>query len=246
MHLPQEQKDFYRDNGYLAVENVIPLDVIAGVKERFDWLCRHWDSPEAQRVNLSHEAGVTAEKRTAKTVRKFQHLWPHEPIFRSHALHANLLNVAADLIGTPMSLYDDLALLKPPSVGSAKPAHQDNAYFKVEPPGAVITCWCAIDDATLDNGCMRYIPRSHKHGLIGHKHIEGTTHLVPEGFDPEQAVPVPLRAGGVVCHHSLTLHFSLENSTPNWRRSYICHYIRDDADLSKGGVPASWLLHVRD
>lgn len=246
MRLTSEQKTFYQDNGYLALENVIPLDLIAAERERFAWLCEHWDSPEAQRAGIGHETGLPKEKWTSKTVRKFYGLIPHEPTFREHAVHPNLLDIVTDLIGTPFSVYEDQALLKPPSFGSPKPAHQDNAYFKVQPADAVITCWCAVDDATLENGCMRYFPGSHKLGLLEHKWIEGTPHQVPDGFDVKDAVPVPLKAGGIAFHHSLTLHMSLENTTRNWRRSFICHYVRNDADLSKASMPNSKLLKGRD
>jgi ectoine hydroxylase-related dioxygenase (phytanoyl-CoA dioxygenase family) len=246
MSLTTNQVKFYRDNGYLAVENVIPLDVVAAEKERFDWLCKNWDSPEAQRVNVAHETGLPREKWSAKTVRKAHRLVPHEPLFRAHALHRNLLDIVADLIGTPFSLYDDQALLKPPSVGSPKPPHQDNAYFKVQPADAVITCWCAIDEATLENGCMRYFPGTHKRGLLEHKWIPNTPHQVPDGFTIDQSVPVPLKPGGIAFHHGLCLHMSGQNTSPNWRRSFICHYVRDDADLSQASAPREKLVHVRD
>jgi ectoine hydroxylase-related dioxygenase (phytanoyl-CoA dioxygenase family) len=246
LRLTPKQTGFYRDNGYLAVENVIPAGLIAAERERFDSLCEHWDGPEARRVGVQHEPGLPPERWSAKTVRKFTELMPHEPVFRAHALHPNLVDIVADLIGTPFSLFVDQALLKPPSVGSPKPAHQDNAYFKVRPHDAVITCWCAIDDATLENGCMRYLPGTHKLGLLDHKQIEGTPHLVPEGYDVSQAVPVPLRAGGVAFHHGLTLHLSLENRSATWRRSFICHYVRTDADFALTGKDPAKLLKVRD
>lgn len=246
MHLTPEQKKFWKDNGYLAVENVIPADLVAAERERFDWWCRHFDVPEARNVGIEHETGLPPEKRSAKTVRKLHYLVQHEPAFREHAFHSNLLDLVADLIGTPFSLYENQAMLKPPSLGSPKPAHQDNAYFKVNPADAVITCWGAIDDATLENGCMRYFAGSHKLGPIEHKWITGTPHQVPEGFDVRDAVPVPLQAGGVAFHHSLTLHMSLENRSTNWRRSFICHYCRDDAELAQASTPKEKLLHVRD
>jgi ectoine hydroxylase-related dioxygenase (phytanoyl-CoA dioxygenase family) len=246
MRLTPEQKKFWQDNGYLAVENVIPTDLIAQERERFDWWCRHFDIPEAQNVGIGHETGLPREKWSARTVRKFHGLVQHEPVFRQHALHPNLLDIVADLIGTPFSLYENQALLKPPSLGSPKPAHQDNAYFKVNPADAVITCWGAIDDATLENGCMRYFPGSHTLGAIEHKWIQDTPHQVPDGFDVKEAVPIPLKAGGVAFHHSQTMHLSLENRSQNWRRSFICHYCRDNADLSQASTPREKLMQVRD
>jgi ectoine hydroxylase-related dioxygenase (phytanoyl-CoA dioxygenase family) len=166
-------------------------------------------------------------------VRGFSELADHEPIFRRHALHPYLLDIVADLIGTPFSVSETQSLLKPPSIGSPKPPHQDNAYLQVEPPDALVTGWCALDDATIENGCMRYVPGSHRLGMISHTWLSGTTHQVPSGVDEGQCVAVPVKAGAVIFHHSLTLHCSGENRSTNWRRAMICHYVRDDADLSK-------------
>jgi ectoine hydroxylase-related dioxygenase (phytanoyl-CoA dioxygenase family) len=134
------------------------------------------------------------------------------------------------LIGRPVRLYADQALLKPPFVGSSKLPHQDNAYFRVVPDEAVITCWCALDEATLENGCMHYLPGTHRAGIVEHEAIKGTPHLVPKECDLDAAVAVPLRAGGVIFHHACTLHFSPENRTPHWRRAFVCHFVRDGAE----------------
>lgn len=245
MKLNREQMQNWQTNGYLAIEDVIPLEIIEEEKRRFDWLCEHWNSAEAQRLSPMHETGVLREEWSKQTVRGFSDLAEHEAIFRQHALHPNLLDIVADLIGTPFSLYETQALLKPPSIGSPKPPHQDNAYFCVDPADAVITCWCALDDATIENGCMRYVPGSHLHGLIEHEWIKDTPHQVPAGIDPNQAVPVPLRAGGVAIHHSLTLHCSGPNHSKHWRRPLICHYVRDDADLSKAVRSSTSLIPAR-
>lgn len=246
MTLNQEQKTFWNDNGYLAVENVIPLHLIAREKERFSWLCEHCDGPEAKRLNPLHETGLTQSQWGPKTVRGFSDLAEHDPVFRAHALHKNLLDLVEELIGTPFSLYETQALLKPPSIGSPKPLHQDNAYFQVDPADAVITCWCALDDATIENGCMMYVPASHKRGLIEHRWIKDTPHQVPVGVDVSKPVPVPLKPGGIAFHHSLTLHMSGANRSQGWRRGLICHYVRNDADLSNAVHSSTRLIPARN
>ena len=76
------------------------------------------------------------------------------------------------LIGPDLKIYVDQTLCKPPKVGSAKPPHQDSAYWtNIDPPSLVI-CWMPLDDATEENGCMRFIPGSHQLGVIEHKHLE--------------------------------------------------------------------------
>ncbi|MBI3923645.1 MAG: phytanoyl-CoA dioxygenase family protein, partial [Armatimonadetes bacterium] len=123
--------------------------------------------------------------------------------------------------------------------------HQDNAYFRVSPADHVITCWCALDDATVENGCMFYIPGSHRLGLVDHKAVENTPHLIPPEFQEDKAVAVPIRTGGCIFHHSLVLHKSPPNRTASWRRAFVCHYVRSDAEMPALGQPTESLLEVR-
>ncbi len=234
MALSRQQVDSYWANGYLAVEGLVPPDRVKAMRDRIEWLCENWQSDEARSVHAQQEveSGNTAAatvERTALTVRKFDNLAHHVDIFREHALSAEVADAIADLIGSPISLYTDQALLKPPRVGSAKPPHQDGAYFITTPFDSLITCWCALDDATAENGCLHYIPGSHRLGLQDHTVIENTPHKVPPEFRAESAVAAPVRAGGCLFHHGLTLHMTPPNRTDRWRRAYVCHYVRADA-----------------
>lgn len=249
MRLTSEQLRFFRENGFLAVEGVVAPARAAAMRERIEALCEAWESEEARRVGVQQEAeirGAEGTKRAPDAVRKFSSLCEHEPVFRAHAENPALLDMVEDLIGTPIRLYADQALLKPPLVGSEKLPHQDNAYFRVKPDDAVITCWCALDDATIENGCMHYVPGSHRLGIVEHDAIAGTPHLVPREFDRDRAVPVPLRAGGVIFHHSCTLHFSPPNRTSAWRRAFVCHFVRGDAEMPGKEAEALALLRNRE
>ncbi|MCC6445352.1 MAG: phytanoyl-CoA dioxygenase family protein [Armatimonadetes bacterium] len=247
MALTEEQKEFYWSNGYLPVESLIGPEAMRAMKERIENLCENWQSEEARRVGVHQEAqsGNRTPEQNSRTVRKFHDLTRYEEVFRDHALNPAVVDIVADLIGTPLSLYADQALLKPPLYGSEKPPHQDNAYFKVLPDDHVITCWCALDDATVENGCIHYIPGSHRLGRVDHEAIENTPHLIPLNRRKEQAVPVPIRAGGCIFHHALTLHMSPPNRTPSWRRAMVCHYVRTDAEIPGRTADSPPLLAVR-
>jgi ectoine hydroxylase-related dioxygenase (phytanoyl-CoA dioxygenase family) len=234
MRLTEQQKDRFWENGFVAIEDAIAPERVEAMCARFEELCEAWDTEEAQRVGVQQEAqfaDAMTDAKTAMTVRKFYDLVPHEPVFRAHVQAPGLLDMAEDLIGTPFSLYADQAFMKPPEVGSAKVPHQDNAHFLIEPDDAVITCWCALDDATLENGCLHYIVGSHKRGLLDHRKLPESPHLIPEGIDLSEGVPVPIRAGGIIFHHALALHFSHANTTPHWRRAFACHLVRSDAKV---------------
>ncbi len=232
--LTPEQIDFYWTNGYLAVENLIPADRVAAMRDKIEWLCENWQSDEARAVGAQQEVasgntGASTVAQTARTVRKFDNLTRHIDLFGDHSRCDEILDVLEDLIATPIVLHTDQALLKPPHVGSAKPPHQDGAYFITEPADALITCWCALDNATIDNGCMHYIPGSHKLGLQDHTVIENTPHKIPPEFRAEAAVAAPVPAGSCIFHHGLTLHMSTPYRTDTWRRTMICHYLCGDA-----------------
>ena len=233
MSLSADQLEFYRKNGYLAVEEVVSETRVKAMRDRIEQLCADWQSDQARRVGAQQEAaiaGALTQDRNAVSVRKFSDLSPHEPTFAEHASDSSLLDMVESLIGAPILLYADQALLKPPRVGSEKMPHQDNAYFKVDPADAVVTCWCALDDAYIENGCMHYLAGSHRSGLVDHTQVKGTPHLVPDEFDPEKAAAVPIKAGGVIFHHSQTLHYSPVNKTDKWRRAFVCHFVQADAE----------------
>ncbi|MDD5597159.1 MAG: phytanoyl-CoA dioxygenase family protein [Victivallaceae bacterium] len=237
--LPAAQKELYREQGFLVIDNVLTNAQVTALRQRLENLCSDWETEAAQRVNIQQEAdfpGALTKSRTPETVRKFAGLVRAEPLFRSFALDSDLMNMAAELIGSPVDFFVDQAFLKPPFIGSETPVHQDNAWFRIHPDAAVIGCWCALDEATADNGCMRYLPGSHQRGLLEHKPFRNTSYWCLPQIDLSQTVSVPVKAGSVIFHHSCTVHYSPPNPTPLWRRAFVCYYI--SSALKASGVPA--------
>ena len=76
------------------------------------------------------------------------------------------------------------------------PQHQDNAHFGVDPSDWGVTAWCALDDATVANGCMQYFSGSHLKGAVPHVWRGGTTHLVPQEVDLPAPVHAPVQCRG--------------------------------------------------
>ena len=148
-----------------------------------------------------------------------------------------LAGIARDLLGPEVRLYWEQAVYKQPH--SAEPVlwHQDNGYTFVEPQ-AYLTCWIAITDATLENGCVTVMPGAHRDGTLAHR-------STPIGFecwgDASAARSVPVRAGSIVVFTSLTPHFTAANTTDEVRKAYIVQYApsgavayRPQADGSRG------------
>ena len=129
-------------------------------------------------------------------------------------------------------------------MGSAKPPHQDSAYWKEIDPPDIVTCWMALDDSTEGNGCMRFIPGSHKKGVIEHKHLEDYR-VEDKNIEYENEVAVSLKAGSCTFHHSLTMHRTDPNTSPNSRIGLTVAYMSAQSKYvgERGRYPnSSWWL----
>ncbi|WP_067694519.1 phytanoyl-CoA dioxygenase family protein [Nocardia jejuensis] len=159
--------------------------------------------------------------------RKIDYPFLKHPAFREFVLHPRLQELADTVLGEPAFLMRDQLFAKPPHFGSSKPYHQENASLGYAPADGMIVMWVALDDATLDNGCLRVIDRSHR-ALLAHSPQPGASYNhVPQSdsIDVRREMLLPVRAGGVVVLHSQVLHCSAVNNSPQWRRAYSSHWV---------------------
>jgi phytanoyl-CoA hydroxylase len=236
MPLSTEQLAFYAENGYLVVPDIVPPDVLVRIRDAVTEITNEAQTGRSARVSdtlVEPDAAATTTAVAKPPLRKLNALVPHDPFFRSVAASPAVLDIVAQLTDNAqrIMLYSDQVFLKPAHCGSAKPLHQDNSYFGVTPHSHGVTCWIAVDDATEENGCMRYIPGSHKFGLLPHKQISAA-HLTPEASDLGREMPVPVPAGAAIFHHLLTLHSSKANTSDKSRRAWALHYANRDAESS--------------
>jgi phytanoyl-CoA hydroxylase len=228
-------KRFYDDNGYVIVERVFTDAELSPLRERTDEMVRD-PSLATKGVRVGRESETQQPKLGEKPpavdpIRKFEGTVRFDPIFQAFARQPKLHELVRGLIGPRIKIFRDQMLLKPPG-GQDKPTHQDQSYFRVKPMDGLVTAWVALDDATTDNGCMRYVPGSHKFGILEmHADPERPVHHVPKtdglNLAPEVACPVP--AGSIIFHHGLTLHRSGVNNTQTWRKALILHFATADA-----------------
>ncbi len=235
MALDPAMKQSYDDNGFLVVERVFTDAELAPLRNRTDEIVRD-PSTATKGVRVGRESETQQPKLGEKPpavdpIRKFEGTVRFDPIFQSFARSPKLLELVRGLIGPRIKLFRDQMLLKPPG-GQDKPTHQDQSYFRVKPMDGLVTAWVALDDATIDNGCMRYVPGSHKFGILEMQpDPERPVHHVPKtdglNLAPEVACPVP--AGSVIFHHGLTLHRSGVNNTETWRKALVLHFATAEA-----------------
>jgi phytanoyl-CoA hydroxylase len=156
-------------------------------------------------------------------VRKFMWFVEYEERLKRLAYHPQLLALVTRLVGDTPSMYQDMALLKPPRIGREKPWHQDHAYFDLPLSATVVGVWIALDEATLDNGCMVIYPGSHRQGPV--VHFQRRDWQICDTYDRYQgAVAVPLKPGGALFFHSLLHHGTPANHSSQRRRAVQFHY----------------------
>ena len=166
---------------------------------------------------------------------------PHIPYGNKHdakaaqawldfARHPGILDLVSQLIGPDIILWGSQVFCKPPVTGKAIPWHQDGQYWPIRP---IATCsvWMALDDATPENGCMRFIPGSHARGSIYKHRINDSKDVVlnqevdPSQFDESAGRDDVLRAGQFSLHDVYLIHGSNANSSPRRRAGFVIRYM---------------------
>ena len=227
-------KTFYDENGYLVVKSLFTDDELVEMRERIEEIVANPASaPEG--VSLGREGDTAVDKSSPEArndaVRGIAFMARFDPVVREFARHPKLLEVVRRLIGPRIKVFRDQMLLKPPG-GQAKPVHQDQSYFRVQPVEALVTAWVTLDPATEENGCMIYVPGSHRYGLFEiDSDPERPVHHIPRTGEIElrEEVMCPVPTGSVIFHHGCTLHRSAVNRTQTWRRAVIFHYTTSEA-----------------
>ena len=156
--------------------------------------------------------------------------WRIEKAFHDLLYCPRLRMIAYQLLGTAVRFFHDQLFCKPAAHGGVVSWHQDYSYWRWTQPMAHLTCWIALDDATVDNGCLCYLPGSHRWGLLPISGLSGDMNAVEELLDSDQQaalseqVAVTLRAGEAVFHHPLVMHGSHRNRTRSPRRAAVINY----------------------
>lgn len=219
-----EQAKAYDEQGFFVLEDAVDAATIAAVAHAIEPFDQEvLDFLHTQPDGRFSIAGVD-------TVSIAIHVAPRSDVLRDFCASPLFADLCHDLIGPEARLYWEQSVYK--SAHSAEPIlwHQDNGYTYVEPQ-AYLTCWVALTDATLENGCVWVLPGVHRGGTVAHVDT-------PIGFrccvDPPDAVAVPVKAGSIVVFSSLTPHATGYNTTAETRKAYILQYAPDGAVALQG------------
>lgn len=217
------RNEFERD-GFVVVEDVFSGQELAAISDEVNRVI------EGSAAYLPAREIVYEPDTQPPRVRNAFGLHNYSDIFLQAAKNPSLIGVLESILGRPLRLYASQVFAKPARVGTIVPSHQDMPYWPFE-PYEMISAWIALDDSTIENGCVRYVAGSHKLGILPHapSGVVGNSQAVVD--DPRwkdlPECPVEVRRGSCILHHCLTVHRSEPNRSPNPRRGLIYVYMSD-------------------
>jgi ectoine hydroxylase-related dioxygenase (phytanoyl-CoA dioxygenase family) len=158
--------------------------------------------------------------------------WRTGPAFHDVLWSPAFLMAASQLLGGAVRLWHDQLFCKPAHHGGVVAWHQDYSYWTRTQPMAHLTCWIALDDSTVDNGCLYYVPGSHRWELLPVTGLAGDMNEIMTVLNDEQKqafrpVPIELKRGQCTFHHPLMVHGSYENRSERPRRATLVNVFRD-------------------
>lgn len=228
-----QQRAFFEDQGYLVVENLLsPAELEECRQEirRLHKVAADLEKTGDTEASLHFQrepfaAGVNTVD-GYPVLRKIEETYRFSPVFERLAAHPKLVPVVQGLLDKDLLLFRSTLMLKPAHHGSIHALHQDSSYWPMHPP-KLMTVSIALTDSTPENGCFQVIPKSHEWGMlewgtIWKKQDDSLSNV--EGVDTSKLMPVPLEAGSVLLFHSLLVHGSGPNRSPNPRNTALYAY----------------------
>ena len=177
--LTPAQIQTFHETGYLNDNiRVLTDEQLHALRDRLDAVIEGRSEAPPEALRNMKGGGLRSDSVVVQIV----NIWQADDLFRAHLCNPTALDAMADLMGTDtIRVWHDQIQYKPPVVGNSTDWHQDFPAWPILEPADLISCWVALDDATLENGCMRMVPGSHKWGT---HHALGTGENFAPTYDP--------------------------------------------------------------
>ncbi|HEY5445696.1 MAG TPA: phytanoyl-CoA dioxygenase family protein, partial [Pyrinomonadaceae bacterium] len=255
MITPQQLEE-YETQGFLVLAGFCEDVETNALRTRADELVREFDPSDLPSIFSTHEQSRvtdeyfltsgdkirfffeenafnpdrTLKQAKEKSINKIGHaLHDLDPVFDRFSRSDKIKQLSADLgIENPL-LLQSMYIFKQPNIGGEVTCHQDSTFLYTE-PNEIVGLWFALEDATLENGCLWAIPGGHTRGLKSRWVRNGQVRMEFQTFDPEpwpeeKLVPLEVKKGNLILLHGLLPHRSLENKSSKSRHAYTLHLI---------------------
>jgi phytanoyl-CoA hydroxylase len=208
-------------NGYTRVEQFLSTQEAERLQVLYDFFLDGTIQTRHLRSDLSGDSNRGSDKVENIT----QIMWPSHlvPVLLDLPVYQRAWQLARAVMGDDMAIDFDMLINKAPGTDTETPWHQDAAYWPELPDSRSMSFWIALDEAEIDNGCMWYIPGSHKEPMRPHRQI-GSGGALKCDASEDEGEPVELSVGGATIHSGYTLHYTRGNCTDRPRRALIINF----------------------
>jgi len=211
----QSYKNKFDSDGFVVVQDFLTKEELGELRSQLERYLR-------DRVpTLPGTHAFYQDKTRPETLKQMQFMEKVEPFFREYCGHPKWNAMAETLLGEPIASRSPSWFNKPPLIEHTTPPHQDNYYSRYDPCSYVMI-WLALDEVDDENGCLSYVPGSHRGGFRPHAltsvlgFSQGITDFGPKDEAIEEKIH--LRAGGAVAHHGMAIHRANPNKSPTRNR----------------------------
>jgi len=227
--LSDEQVAHFHERGYVSGIRVLTEEQVDLLREELADLL----DPQHPGHHLFHEYHSNESADPSRVLFHALGAWRVAPGFHDLIFHPAITVPASQLLGGSVRFWHDQLFCKPAQHGGVVAWHQDYSYWTRTEPMAHLTCWLGLDNADKSNGCVRYLPGSHRWDLLPITGLAGDMDAIREVLDDEQMqafehpVDVEMPLGFATFHHPLMIHGSEANSTDRRRRATVVNMFRD-------------------
>ena len=226
--LSNEQVEFFHENGYLAGVRILDDDQVETLRAELPRLM----NPDDTSRDLFYEFNTNESADPNKVLFHALGAWRVSPAFHDLLWHPAFVVAAAQLLGGAVRFWHDQLFVKPARDGGVVIWHQDYSYWTRTKPMSHLTCWIGLDDTTTENGCLHYVPRSHRWDLLPREDFANDMDKIRDYLTEEQTaefkpVAIELKKGECSFHHPMMVHGSFANSSERPRRGAVVNVIRD-------------------
>ena len=219
---------FFEKNGYLAGIDLLNRDQIEMLRMSLAGIM----SPEMSGDTRFYEYNRNESSDPAKVLFHALGAWRVSEVLHDLVFMPRLAACFRQLLSGQPRFWHDQVFVKPANDGAVVAWHQDYSYWTRTVPNAHITCWIGLDDSTVENGCVHYVPGSHRWPLLPRGGLSDDMDSIFGYLSDEQKaafkpVAIELKAGQASFHHSMMVHGSYENRSPRPRRAAVINVFRD-------------------
>lgn len=234
--LTTEQRQFYEENGFLVIKNLVSHKDIDDFREVFEKVCKKELTAPGMVVMRDVAIAKSEYVPDQKAITKVQDFQELPGLFRYCSL-PQILQYVECFIGPNIMSMHTMLINKPPDAGkktSRHPMHQDLHYFPFRPADRIVCAWTAMERIDRSNGCLVVLPGTHKGVLKQHDYPEwegGVNKMYHGVRDYDASIPrvhLTMEKGDTVFFHPILIHGSGMNRTAGFRKAISCHYASSD------------------